>query len=791
MTTIEILQGIKTWVTTKLSSKANASDVYTKSQTYNKTELDNMITTPDQEFVSVVATPQTTSATSLLPATGSADTIYRVGCWDGTQYDENCYSEYAWNGSAYIKVSTKNAGIDAVPTPNSHKLVESGGVYSSIKDLQENKANLVEGEVISRNLFNKDNLVNGYINYLTGNLIPEPGNYYCSSLIPIKPNTVYYITYPTGLNARYGRFVDAEGNPLKALYPTSGAEIGWDLGNSRAILSPNTAKYFQFTVMFNNDDSDLDTAQFELGDTPTAHVPYETKKVLNPEELPKVFSELEERVDVLEEEVGTGTNTIELNFGVNVLSSIVSDFNESNKFKATIFLNNTSENKHFNFRDFYLINKQTSAETLVKASHDDICPVNFSTDYLGGNHALPLNKISISNHNKTFSDIGSIWSDGTHTFVLVKVEQNYLYFVGENVATYPSFEFVMLPNSGTLTHVSGATHTDSVSYSVKIADQWWPFITKEPVIHVYLNNTEIKESGTYRFSILKISEDYEILNPASVIDKVKLGVGTFTSNPVAQDFANLADKMFRVGSVYTFNSAYECFVATSLCLYQEVANFRHFGFTQSTPLIDNAKFYIPKAKSKNNGADAVDYRTIVDANVAPGLIRLFDYEVPNLPPDRIITWSDKIGIQIGYLFDYGVGGNNRLSALPGNSAINIAGSGKLYPYGWCVSSTSIPEAYSNKSAVCFRRFIDRNVINSNGIISSIAFEYNRHCYIYADFNAVGDYEIEIPVKYQGGQIEVLEKRDNVELLTQIASEKILIRVSQDDVMYGYFVGRIY
>jgi hypothetical protein len=277
-----------------------------------------------------------------------------------------------------------------------------------------------------------------------------------------------------------------------------------------------------------------------------------------------------------------------------------------------------------------------------------------------------------------------------------------------------------------MTHVSGATHTDSVSYSVKADDQWWPFIAKEPVIHVYLDNNEVKESGTYRFSILKISEDYEFLNPASVIDKVKLGVGTFTSNPIAQDFANSADKMFRVGSVYTFNSSYECFVASSLCLYQQIDNFHHFGFTQSATLIDNAKFYIPKAKSKNNGADAVDYRTIVNANVASGQIRAFDYELPDLPPDRIITWSDKIGIQIGYLFDYGVGGNNRLNSLPGNTAMYIAGSGKLYPFGWCVSDTSIPEAYSNKSAVCFRRFIDRNVINSNGIISSIVFEYNGH-----------------------------------------------------------------
>ena len=91
----------------QLAGKANASDVYTKSETYSKAELDNLITTPNQQYVSVTATSQTTAVTDLLPATGAADTIYRVGNWDGTQYNDSVFSEYAWNGSAYIKLSTK------------------------------------------------------------------------------------------------------------------------------------------------------------------------------------------------------------------------------------------------------------------------------------------------------------------------------------------------------------------------------------------------------------------------------------------------------------------------------------------------------------------------------------------------------------------------------------------------------------------------------------------------------------------------------------------------------------
>lgn len=81
---------------------------YTKNEIYTKEEVNNLITTPNQEYISVTATEQTTVVTDVLPATGAADTTYRVGNWDGTQYNDSVFSEYAWNGSAYIKLSTKS-----------------------------------------------------------------------------------------------------------------------------------------------------------------------------------------------------------------------------------------------------------------------------------------------------------------------------------------------------------------------------------------------------------------------------------------------------------------------------------------------------------------------------------------------------------------------------------------------------------------------------------------------------------------------------------------------------------
>ena len=86
---------------------ASLADRYTKAETYNKTELNNMITTPNQQYVSVTANSQTTAVTDVLPATGATDTVYRVGNWNGSQFDASVYSEYAWNGSSYVHLSTK------------------------------------------------------------------------------------------------------------------------------------------------------------------------------------------------------------------------------------------------------------------------------------------------------------------------------------------------------------------------------------------------------------------------------------------------------------------------------------------------------------------------------------------------------------------------------------------------------------------------------------------------------------------------------------------------------------
>ena len=106
----------KTDLAAAVQDSLNAADnAAPQANTYTKAEVNGLVSTPHENFVTVQATSLTTSATDVLPASGqSADTIYRVGNWDGAynsgagQFDVTKYTEYAWNGTAYVMLAVKS-----------------------------------------------------------------------------------------------------------------------------------------------------------------------------------------------------------------------------------------------------------------------------------------------------------------------------------------------------------------------------------------------------------------------------------------------------------------------------------------------------------------------------------------------------------------------------------------------------------------------------------------------------------------------------------------------------------
>jgi len=59
------------------------------------------------------------------------NTIYRVQKWNGSAVANNAYTDYMWNGSAFILMATYNNAIDNTPQYNSQNIITSGGVYAA------------------------------------------------------------------------------------------------------------------------------------------------------------------------------------------------------------------------------------------------------------------------------------------------------------------------------------------------------------------------------------------------------------------------------------------------------------------------------------------------------------------------------------------------------------------------------------------------------------------------------------------------------------------------------------
>lgn len=543
-----------------------------------------------------------------------------------------------------------------------------------------------------------------------------------------------------------------------------------------------TAKVVVFSIKQNSNGTSIDTTNWYLERT----------------------NFFEQRMEDAERSIGILTSkkgVFHYNAGLGQTSSVESNLSSEKIIKSSFVVERAaafcSTNPCF---DFDAVDIGTTIPNVtVHNCGDDTSPTEYNHTIIGAGHGdSAVRAITSSNHGKTFADIGSKWYFPTKNLTLTIIgiyNANALYVLASSANEIGWRFSPQLQESDvdggpiTLTHVSGATNQEpivvtSINDSTQLRGAMEIVSTK-----IYADGVEITESGDYPFSKLEICQIYDVFNTVSLLKKIQSNVGNFTANPVLAELG--ADKVARHSNVYTYVGADLWFINNTVTFYQDVT-FVKTAFTQQQKLSDSIRLYIPKALPANTSG--VDYRTVpmfpsMGNSEADTLTSAF-WENPLLPPDRYLEYSASIGIASGYLFDYGVGGHNRKDCI--NTAFVIQGTKKLYPYG--IDSYVNPvKAGDSHSAICFRRYVDRASLNTDGVICTNVFEYDNKLYIYADYNAAGYYEIDIPPKYIGKAVDVFEKRDNVSLLTKISSSKLLVKVDEveeGDVMYGYLVAQI-
>lgn len=648
-------------------------------------------------------------------------------------------------------------------------------VYESsawVKKTILNKPILSETQ-LSKNLFNSADVLDGFfISTTTGALIANV-DAAVSDLIPINEKSNYYLS-GRNLGVAYNvAFYDENESILPTIWLTYQPPT-----EDISFLTPENAAFVRFTVKISGVGT-YDAIQLEVGQTQTAYDSFdETEEKIPVSYLPDVSKDI---MTVLVE---------------NDFLYIRTKFDNTRDLIQKVgvyFLDD--KNNVINFQDTKLIDGGEvndiaifEAGELIHNCPDDAAPNNYNGSFIGGNHGCSdMRVVTSTGHGKTNEDVGSEWLDvSLNKFYIVKiVDVDTLWMLSENIGTAEIWDFITTIN-GDLTHSSGATNTGTIIVGGVVGGQMFPSI-KNQKKKIILDGTLIKTNGVYSGEKLDLVEEYDIVNPSSVLNYLIGSVGN--SNPLP---LNNADAQVLNQLTYRFLPNSSCTILNGWLTKQEIDLF-YTGFTQmavlSAAINPKIKMYMPKSLPISDGTTTFDFRNI-DTLTAPLTALNFDptkWETPLSPINRAIEYSATSGDELKIGFAHGVDSTkgvgidaNRVDLV--THAWSISTGRKSYPRAFDFTLVNVPpNTWYN--GVAFRHYFNPELLeNANGFTY---YEVGSNVVVNVDYQSfTGIESIELPSKYLGMNATVIESSSNMNLLSDFVIENGLA-IQKTTSSYGY------
>ena len=575
--------------------------------------------------------------------------------------------------------------------------------------------------VLSNNLFDKNTMVddNHYIGN-SGNYASASG-WSCTIPIEIEPNTDYYF-YASSWGRTTG-YVWYNDNML----PIDGSTTGVDTiaGVHR---SPLSAKY----VRFNLKSGGVDSTNVMLAKSSQAipYVDYGQAK------LPT------SGIDNFENEVRrvAGVKLTKLNVTKDGLSLTIGCGNDYVKFN----LENTG-NPVCNIVKRMFNNIENNAM-------DDIAPMHILGTTLGANHAQPIQKATITAHGLTNADIGTEWVNGNAVkFYPVKiVDGDNILFLSENTRTYLDPVRVKLAQGNTLTRNGNVLTVESVTDT-----QMWPGV-KNHIVNVYCDDSAISQDGTFQCDKCIVSEQYEIMNPESVLQNLIESTG----NPDAPVYDG--NSAVSVANLYVFDGSITMGVINTVT-FLEAIRFADIMSTQLTKLPGGSiSFYVPNSTLI---AEGVDLRTPTVVNWSSNIPLCYITQDkafnPEYPVNRILQYGNNIGYAIGYITDLAV--SRKLNKYTTQYFEIRNNTGKIYPHPVNEAKTSSYQSVGNTytSVMYVAPFVPES--QNNGRMNLYTVKVEGCVYVFVDYRSSILDKVVIDNAFNGKEITVLES-SNAELV---------------------------
>ena len=254
-----------------------------------------------------------------------------------------------------------------------------------------------------------------------------------------------------------------------------------------------------------------------------------------------------------------------------------------------------SSNKSVTYRNLLYNN------AAFKAVNDDISPVRFlNANYAGANHGYQFGyKCTSASHGLLDADIGKTYSDGTNTWVLIKIDDA------------DTFEIVCLDGL-VWWNAKTATVPASVNFGTAITVTTSSLIQIRPSIKNF--KTEILENNS---EIFRISESYDIIDLGTALTNLMQNVGNNTNDSLVE----LADSVCSVNNVYDINEYGAITIYTQIDILKAVTLDEYAGtqcqaFAATTDLFAVLGTTFPTLQTSIKSATPARWS---DANKAPSV----------------------------------------------------------------------------------------------------------------------------------------------------------------------------
>lgn len=486
-------------------------------------------------------------------------------------------------------------------------------------------------------------------------------------------------------------------------------------------------------------------------------------------EMADFESSMNTKIDTAIDTIGKPKLTFTINGNVwSVSSTLYDNAMGTHPVSLSGLLANGTGNGQFEFSAHKLDN------SALKASGDDITPLygtnpnHWKASYIGANHGHSGGKlITVTGHGKDASDIGSTWKDSSNAnFVIYAI---------------PDEDHLKVMHTGctrsivgnTLTHVTGATHTETMTKAEgETVDQMFKAVNSQ-TLHIYDANWKeipLNKNATYNTNLIRFVISYQILNPDSAI--AHLQELKAAGQTVSQD--NLSD--IEVTPFARQNLYYEVHEGCAVTLYQTTDFLDNFtgdhGAVQSGAMSGTATESVSELCYVPGAFENTPFEILSSSSEKQFLRE--DWTKSDNPPYRFYQFGPEEarnkGFMQGFYTKIGAGIPETRNANITTSAGFIYKTGKMYP-----------QAYKGKefhagdqiNVIAFYTPFEMNRTNDANCFASV---YN---YVYddiilaLDYQAAGDVLYKLRPECVGKKIEVLDKTDSCTMIKTMANSELL------------------